>query len=158
MTHRKAQNALILYLDGDLSESVRRDIEQHLSQCDACQTYLVSLRSVWLKPIPLPVESPTRLWSQVATRLYESNRPSPIWKALLDRKPWLVPSSLMALTLIVGIMIGAYLGNFSEPSVTAQPAVAAAEADGVLNAAYVDSFKDIPAGSVGAVYLAGLVD
>lgn len=158
MTHRKVQNQLLLYLDGELSESVRNDIEQHLMQCDACQTYLVSLKSVWLTPSRIAVETPPHLWSQVAARLQESKKTSPLRGSLADRQPWLVPSSLMAATLIVGIIIGAYLGNLSEPSVTAQPAVVAADTDSVLNAAYVDSFKDIPAGSIGSVYLTGLGD
>lgn len=156
MAHRKVQNQLLLYIDGELSESVRSDIEQHLTQCDACRTYLASLKSVWLTPSRITVETPPHLWSQVAVRLYESKKTSSIWEALTDRKPWLVPSSLMVLTMIIGIMIGAYLGNLSEPS--AQPTVVAADTDSVLNAAYVDSFKDIPAGSIGSVYLTGLGD
>ncbi len=158
MTHRNVQNQLLLYLDGELSESVRSDIEQHLIQCDACQAYLVSLKSVWLTPSRIAVETPPHLWSQVAARLYESKKTSPLRGSLTDRNPWLIPSSLMAATLFVGIMIGAYLGNLSAPSVTAQVAVVAADTDSVLNAAYVDSFKDIPAGSIGSVYLTGLGD
>ena len=158
MTHRNVQNGLLLYLDGELAESARRDIEQHLTQCDKCQTYLASLKSVWLTPSPHIVETPPHLWLQVASRLQESKNASPMWESLMGRKPWLIPSSLMAATLIVGILIGAYLGNLSDPTATAQAPVVAAEADSVLNAAYVDSFKDIPAGSVGSVYLAGLGD
>jgi anti-sigma factor RsiW len=64
---------LAAYYDGELSETRRQQVEEHLSDCPACQAELAELRklSKLLLEVPAPerVLSPQRFQTQVKLRL-----------------------------------------------------------------------------------------
>ena len=60
----------------------------------------------------------------------------------------------MLLTLIVGVLIGAYLGNIpvSTPD-NRNTRMTAQNSEDVFDAAYLESFNDMPPESVGQAYM-----
>lgn len=153
MSHRHIQHQLILYLDGELADSDMTQIRTHLEQCPSCRRHLESIACLWRQK-PERVPAPPYLWTRVEARIKEKTRPQPIGFKVLGRLAWLSRPAIMLATLVVGILIGAYLGNLpSSSSDTANAQTTVQDNEGVLNASYLESFNDMPPGSVGQAYM-----
>jgi len=72
------------YLDGDLSDRDRRNLETHLAQCRECESTLSELRSVVERARALePAPPASDLWPAIAARLEPRSR-----KAAASPGPW----------------------------------------------------------------------
>ena len=100
---------LLLYLDGDLSESETKAMDAHLSACPSCARKLHEIASLWKPSGGFDTSSPpSGLWNKVLTGIGDrGERPGN------RRKSWLTPivHPLPVLLLILSIAIGLYLGS-----------------------------------------------
>ncbi len=130
MMDRHVERWLEAYVDGELSDARRRQVETHLRQCARCRARLDELRSLsaWLRrvPAPRPTLSAEQFAAAVVARLPKrppllgraADAPSPWW--------WSVPLVLLAilafgqgaLTVTRGILWLLALGGWEWPGVS----------------------------------------
>ena len=55
------------YLTGEIEETARRDIQEHVTSCDSCREELQSLSAMWTKLEVLQEEQPSK---NLRTRFY----------------------------------------------------------------------------------------
>lgn len=153
MNHRHVRHQLVLYLDGDLSDQDMTRVRDHLDQCLRCRRYFESFASVWHQA-PDRVAPPPFLWTRVEARIRESERPEPLLTDVIRHFALLVRPAVMLLTLIAGVLIGAYLGNLpvSTPD-NRDEQMAIRNSEDVFDVAYLESFNDMPPESVGQAYM-----
>jgi anti-sigma factor RsiW len=131
MECHKAQDHLSAYLDGEVPEELRLEMEAHLKACAACQMELALLdrleRAFETLSAPAPPDVAQRVISQV-------RRPAlPWWRSLS-----------LAASLILGLALGGALaGNFYPNSIYQ------ANGNGSEVLALEDVFRDFPQGSWG---------
>lgn len=158
MSHRKMQSHLLLYVDGELTDRERTAVDRHLSECADCRAYLSRLKSVWQAEPPRPRTPPSYLWARVEAGIRGQVAPRPFWPSRMDRLAFMTRPALMAITLIAGILVGAYLGDLSSTTVSSENPAPAPDPDSVLNASYLETFQDLPPESVDGIYLAGAAE
>ncbi len=111
MKHRFVEDRFFLYIDGDLPPGEQARCEEHLRSCPQCRERVNALRAAWDSDSLLSVSGPTlrlRTRFEAALRGEAPVEPGPTAVSKLD---WLARPALMAATLAVGILIGAYLGS-----------------------------------------------
>lgn len=109
MKHRPVLKNLLLYLDGDLSESETKAMDDHLSACPSCAGKLHEISSLWNSSGRFEREPPpSDLWNDVLIQIRNSPKTS-----VTPPKTWLTPivQPLPVLLLILSIAIGLYLGS-----------------------------------------------
>ncbi len=134
----KARRWLSPYLDGELDESRKTDLEAHLARCGNCRAELARLRGQWAglahaKPAP---QVPPDLWNQVSRALDE-------W----ERLPWyrrreahLLRAACVSVCVAVGFACGALLSWGGAATNDVSPADAVPERMVVAEAFDVRSF------------------
>lgn len=162
MHHRRIQDRLILYIDGELSDAEMASIRGHLQQCPACRRSLERLSAVWLKDEAAGrLAPPPYLWTRVAARVHAMEQHgSPADAAARWIMPLIRPAVMVA-TLIIGIVLGAYLGNIPATQTTEETStsqMAAQDTNGFLNPVDLESFADLPPGSGGRAYMLIMAD
>jgi len=111
--NRKRLNA---YMDGELPERIRREVERHLAGCPTCLLEFDELRG--LEPLlrndevpPVPAGLSSRILAEAAFRQKRKEIPiaaSRGWREFLFQ-PWLVRGATTA-ALVVGLAMGALMG------------------------------------------------
>ncbi len=131
MNCHKVQDHLSPYLDGEVPEELRLEMEVHLKGCAACQTELALLRRLDRAFETLPAPAPPDVAHRVLSRL---RRPAhPWWRSLS-----------LAASLILGLALGGALaGNFYPNSIYK------ANGNGGEILALEDVLRDFPQGSWG---------
>jgi anti-sigma factor RsiW len=123
------------YLDGELKGKRLHEVEEHLAECEACQSELDSLQglSTLLQEAPAPeFPSPERFATQV-NLLLPHKRTAPPKPQLFEVGWWMIPVSLMAVWVFISTAV--LLSNV----------VSAADAFGVLDdttSAWISSSSD----------------
>ena len=151
VNHRYLEDRIILYIDGDLSPEERVRCEEHLDNCPRCRERVGTLREAWHSDTLLPVTGPTlrlRTRFETALRGGDSMDPGP---TIGTRIAWLARSALMAASLAVGILVGAYLG--SGPNGEAAQVEPLPTQTGVLAFSFADDLQVISAEPVEQEYL-----
>jgi hypothetical protein len=95
------------YLDDDLAERERRELEAHLESCPACRVALDELRLVLAEARKLePSAPPTDLWPGIAARMGERRpaRSAPAWREW--RMSLSLPQAAAAAAALVVISVG----------------------------------------------------
>ena len=153
MSHRHVRHQLILYLDGDLSEQDITRVRDHLDQCPHCRRYFESFASAW-RQAPDRVAPPPFLWTRVEARIREPERPARLLADVIRHFALPARPAVMLLTLIAGVLIGAYLGNIPASTPDNREAqIAVQDSEDVFDATYLESFNDMPPESVGQAYM-----
>ena len=143
MKHENTQQNLILYLEGELPEAERTIVRTHLEQCPHCRQYLETLSSVW-QQTPARETPPPFLWTRVEARIQAAEHPLSIREVTVQWFGMMVRPAGMVLTIIIGTMIGSYIGNIPETFFEAATTqVTTRENDAVLNAFYPENMDDI---------------
>lgn len=143
MNHGNIHQNLILYLDGELPEAKRTIVRTHLEQCPQCRQDLETLSSVW-QQTPSRETPPPLLWPRVDARMQAAERPQSSREMTIQWFGMMGRPAVMVLTLIIGIMIGSYIGNIPETSFEAATAPVATQEDNpVLNAFYPENMDSI---------------
>lgn len=151
MNHRFLEDRLFLYIDGDLPSEDQTRCEEHLRTCPRCRERVDALRATWNSDTLMRVSGPTlrlRTRFEAALRGEAFVESGPAAGTKLD---WLGRPALMAATLAVGIVIGAYLGSGPNGE-TAQVETPAADSN-VLAFSFAEDLQDVTAESVGQEYL-----
>lgn len=111
MKHRFVEDRFFLYIDGDLPPGEKAQCEEHLRSCPQCRERVNALRAAWDSDSLLSVPGPTlRLRTRFEAAL-RGEAPVEAGPTALSKLDWLARPALMAATLAVGILIGAYLGS-----------------------------------------------
>ena len=143
MTHAEIRERMILSLDGQLSTEESGVVARHLEDCANCRKELELLASAWTTP-PSPVSAPPRLWAGVRAKIEADGQTVGLVESASRWIHDLAQPAFLALTVVVGILLGSYLGNLAEP--VAVEAVSQAETrqvDEVLNAFYPETLDSV---------------
>jgi len=109
-----AREMLGPYLDVELPDAQRAELEQHLQSCPGCTTELEDQRTMWSELDRLgmrsDVNAPPQLWSAIENRLDTVGPPSSQRRIIsLFRRPMAVAASL-AVLIGAGLFVGLWLG------------------------------------------------
>jgi len=160
--NRKYLNA---YIDGELPERTRREVERHLAGCPACLLELDGLRG--LAPLlkkdkvpPVPAGLSARILAEAAfrQRRKETEKMSGWqWREFLFQS-WLVRGAT-TVALVVGLAVGALMGwtSYLRPD-SGQWVIMTTDENAARNMYAIDVLGAEPRGSIEAATLALLDD
>ena len=146
MKCKKVRRKLVAYLDGELKEKQNFLIEEHLSKCAECrkEVDLLSRTFYFLKNQEhpkLPEDFEANLWRRIYSQ--EKRQVTP---QVLRRPVYLILSAAVAAALIIGVVLGNFLGKVI-PSQNVN-----LEEEEYLTSIGLDNFQDLPPGSLPQVY------
>jgi anti-sigma factor RsiW len=155
MRCRRIQKKFSAYQDGEIASEERKRIAAHLEGCPACRSTYAELEQVWqsLEEIP-EIEVSAGFERRLSARINALPVPGSWW-----RFPWVdwiyrgYPAPAMAaVVLLVGTLLGGYLGNAVMSGFTSAPAqVQALRTD--TNIVSFRVFSAAPPGTLGDGYL-----
>ena len=151
MNHRFLEDRIILYIDGDLPGQEQAACEDHLRICPRCRERVNALSAAWDSDTLMSVSGPAlrlRTRFEAALRGEGPGEPAP---TVVSRLAGLARPAMMAASLVVGILAGAYLGSGPNGD-TAQVDTFPAETS-ELAFILAEDLQDIPAESVSQDYL-----
>ncbi len=103
--HNQIHKKLIFYLEGQLSESERRQVEEHLSGCADCASYFNELKSSLLLLDENKLQEPgPYFYAGVKNRIQARCSKSAISRRVLQ-------PALLVLLLAMGVRFGVWVGN-----------------------------------------------
>ena len=88
---RKIQRELSAYLDGELTPSLRAEVEAHLASCAHCQRELLEMKTLTAGVAALPNLKPApRFLTEVRRKIARDEKPEPMnWQDYVFRPYWL---------------------------------------------------------------------
>ncbi|MBN1957541.1 MAG: zf-HC2 domain-containing protein [Desulfuromonadales bacterium] len=160
--NRKHLNA---YVDGELPDRARREVEHHLSGCSDCALELDSLRG--LAPLlrnedvpPIPAGLSARILAEAAIRQRRNmveKTSGRKWPEFLFQL-WLVRGATTA-ALVVGLAMGGWMAWTSQRSSDLEPWMTVANTESAARSIYAfDVLGAEPQGSIEAATLALLAN
>ena len=152
MRCRKVKKKLSAFIDNELKQEIKSDVERHLAECSFCNQELMLLNQTWdalevFEKIDTSDSFEARYWKKVREK--ELRQPS--FQRLLKIT---IPASAIALVILaVGLSGGIYLGNMLFSKETEAPPENSLS---VMkeNLLYLENFEDLPPESVGSIYVA----
>lgn len=140
MTCDGVADQLASYLDGELPEPMRLELEAHAASCGGCGALLADLDAIRREASALPMLEPSRdLWSGIAARidapvasLEESRRT----RAAVHRRAWMRPSLAAAALVLITAGVTHY---FTRASIDAGNSARGAQPTQVAQVTPVDS-------------------
>ena len=155
MNCHRIKKRLAAYQDGEIGGKERERISAHLRDCPSCRIVLAELEQVWqsLEKIP-EIQASPGFERRLFARVNAVPDPRSWW-----RFPWAswiyraYPASAMAaVLLLVGTLLGGYLGNAVVSGLSSAPAqVHASRTDTGIVSFWV--FAAAPPGTLGDGYL-----
>lgn len=130
------------YVDGELDERKKQEIDRHLQDCAACRAFTAAVSAVTIEPLrkTSPEEPPAFLWTRIQSRLEQDHTRSRIkWLGVLATLSMFIVMALTGNYLVLGVLSPA----------TQQETVASAEVSRQLS---LSEFNDMPNEQVEAVY------
>ncbi|MCK4225121.1 MAG: zf-HC2 domain-containing protein [candidate division Zixibacteria bacterium] len=157
MNCKNIKKSLVSFLENELPEERRVEIENHLKICPHCSHLLEEFSELWqavehrekIQPSPY-------FWTRLKQRIveYEEGR-KPVLGWFGGLIGWARPAVAVAV-LLIGIFLGYSLGNFPQ-TVNGQTAYQADERAIALEQFFdsynLDPLVDLPTGSIEATYL-----
>ncbi len=157
MNCKSVKENLVFFLENELAEKQRIQMENHFENCPDCSRLLEEFSLLWqgvqqregIQPSPY-------FWTRLKQRIveYEEGR-KPVLGWLGRLAGWARPAVAVAATLIC-IFLGYSLGNFPRQvngqtvSQVGERAVAVQE---FFDSDYLNPLSDLPSGSIEATYL-----
>jgi anti-sigma factor RsiW len=155
MNCHPTQNRLSAYQDGEIAGEERKRIATHLEGCPACRSAYAELEQVWqsLEKIP-EIDSSTGFEGRLFERINAVPEPrawrSFHWVPWVDQ--WHLAPAMAAVLLLMGAVLGGYLGNALVSGLLSAPAqVQALKAD--TDIVSFRAFSAVPPGTLGDGYL-----
>ncbi len=112
MNHKTIKKKLLRYLDDELPQRERSEIDAHLQDCQACREDFKYFKTLWQPDNPVePVIPPPFLWTRISTRLKEETKRSFAIKAK-NKLPAVLRPVMTAVVLLFTVWAGIQLGNF----------------------------------------------
>ncbi len=156
MTCQEAKRSFLTYIDLELSSNLKKQMDDHLSDCAACQRELKLLAEIYRPAKEIQkIEPAPFLWQKLYLKISQhENRHQAV--------PWLpvrlLPVGAQVVWILIfsiSVLLGIYLG--SSPNLTANESpVNSASAiinEDFENDTYINSFDNLPSQSLGKVYL-----
>lgn len=114
MKHKKIQKRFLLHIDGDLHESERLLIEQHLTECSSCKNHFEELANIWNEERRLEQPLPSQaLWYDLKNRMEKKTR-KPILAAINNAK-FLLNTAFTVGVVVFAILTGSWFGSMLNP-------------------------------------------
>lgn len=158
MDHRYLKDRSLLYLDGELSSQEYQQCRDHLKGCAQCRQQLETLAAVWQHETYEPVSVPSvRLRARIDSAIRGQEISQPIQILFRERLAYMARPALMMATLVIGVLIGSYLGQISTRPTEDAP-IASNGIETELAAPYMERFQDLPPESVSRDYMMVTVD
>lgn len=123
MFYHSTKKKLLPYLDGELSQAERSQVEEHVAACDQCRReleYLRSLTSALRSAAPEVEPEPVDIWPRVQVQITKVPQRNQGW---LSGARLQIAGAAVALLLIVGVGFG-IVGQFGGSAKLAQPPMA----------------------------------
>ena len=142
------KNSIIDYLEGNISEKERVEIENHLPGCEKCRILVKEVSSIWNDMVsPSEPEISPFFWQKLQRRILEYER-SERWYIKIIENPfkYLKPVTV-GLLFAVGVFFGYELGN---SYINREMSIYQEEFDENI---YIKVFDSIPEGSIGDAYI-----
>jgi predicted anti-sigma-YlaC factor YlaD len=151
------KKSLMPFLENELPEERRVEMENHLKICPECSRLLEEFSQLWQTMAhPEKIQPSPYFWTRLKQRIigYEEGR-KPVWGWLGGLVGWARPAVAVA-ALLICIFLGYSLGDFPQP-VNGQTAYQGDERAVALEE-FFDSYNldpsiSLPAGSIEATYL-----
>ena len=157
MKHKEIRKKLLRYIDLELSEKERAEIQLHLERCEQCREDFQLLSGAWKLSQPIKRAQPSPfLWNKISARLDEKvQRGQLIHKAVLFIRQTARPA-LTAAIVLLGFFIGIKLGNrlFMENLSSWQTSEVSIQSQSEFG---LENFRVLPSSSLGSE-LAALMD
>jgi anti-sigma factor RsiW len=130
------------YVDGELDERGKQEIDRHLRDCAACRAYAAAVSNLAVEPLrtTIPVEPPAFLWTRIRSHLEQE----PVHGGL----KWLNVVATFSMFVVMALA-GNYLVSGMLGSPAQQEIVASAEVSQQLS---LTEFNDMPDEQVETVY------
>jgi anti-sigma factor RsiW len=142
----QVRRKLSAYLDGEVSERDKKEIDGHLQQCKGCQEELAALSGVSDSlGIMAGMEPPSYFMTRVRQCIREEVKPRPF----LGKVRSIVFSAATAFAVVVSLLIGNQVGRILYQSVAATGESQTAETTDVFGLGTLDEFPD---GSLSDIY------
>jgi anti-sigma factor RsiW len=115
---------LIAYMDGSIDRTRRREMEAHLSACNACRQRAAELRELWQVLDEVPVVPPSPGFDAlVRARIAQNGARSGLWA-------WLVaPSPRLAIGVTALLFFSVWLSSLRPAARPPAPVVASSDAE-----------------------------
>ena len=157
MNCKKVKKSVVPFLENELPEEQRVEMENHIKICPGCSHLLEEFSQLWgALEHREKIQASPYFWTRLKQRIieYEKGR-KPVLGWLEGLVGWARPAVAVA-TLLICIFLGYSLGNFPQ-SVNGQTADQADERT-VAFEQFFDSYNlvplvDLPTGSIEATYL-----
>lgn len=156
MKCKKVRKKLVLFLDGELSEKQRIEIQNHLNSCPDCLKQVDVLLKIWDVSGELErIEPSPYLWNNLSLRIAEYESSKNLFSTFFETiARYAVPATAVVIFLI-GIFTGIYLGSFpnsQKPKDSSLNSDVTAK-EKFMRSSYLDSFDDLPPESIGGIYI-----
>jgi hypothetical protein len=156
MNCKNAKNNFISFLQNELTEEIRVEMENHFKACSNCSRLLEEFSQLWgvlehrerIQPSPF-------FWTRLSQKLIEDEEGKKSALGWLERLAGQARPAIAIGVLVICIFLGYSLGNFAQPvngqttSPTDQRAVVLQE---FFDSHYLNPLNDLPAGSIEATY------
>ncbi|MDD5131751.1 MAG: zf-HC2 domain-containing protein [bacterium] len=130
------------YIDGELAEQRKQEIDHHLRECPACRAFAAAVRSMAVDPLKETTleEPPAFLWTRIQSRL----EPAHSGRGTRWLNIAVTLSMFLAMTFTGNYLVSGMLG-----SATQQETIISAEVTQQLS---LSEFNDMPNEQVEEVY------
>ncbi|MFZ5517228.1 MAG: anti-sigma factor family protein [Candidatus Zhuqueibacterota bacterium] len=157
MKCHQVKKKLSAFQDGEVSESLKLDIQRHLRECPDCSAILRRMEQVWSQLSNAEtITSAPYFWARLSHRIQRQDAQ----KRFIDRlaAPFsLLPKPVITtLVFLIGIMIGIYLGKSIYKDANAPISITLEQE--MEQQTSVSSFSDLPANSVSEIYASMIAD
>lgn len=156
MKCKKLRKKLILFLEGELSEKQRIEIQNHLNGCPSCLKQVELLSKVWEGAGELErIEPSPYLWNKLSLRIAEYENSQNLFSAFFEKIARYAIPATTTLIFLIGIIVGIYLGSFSNSQNAKASRINSVDAarEKFVKSSYLDSFDDLPPESIGRIYI-----
>lgn len=119
MKCQKTEKYLIAYIEGNINQELRQEIESHLADCPNCTRLLARSQQLWdgLELVDT-LETPDNFYVGIQQKINNKHHKSVPWfERMLKLERALVPSLATGIVL-VGVLIGNFVGNSIYQNVT----------------------------------------
>ena len=156
MKCNKVKSKFILFLDNELKENTKEQIQSHLNCCPGCAKKLKALADVYLPVAEIEkFDAKSYLWEKIYLKICEGEYKSTRKFGFLQNIPRFASIFLLAVIFSVSVMFGVYLGNYSsfQDNQTLTNNSEISDQERFVQENYIDSFDDMPNESIASFYL-----
>ncbi len=151
MNCQDVRKKLSAFQDGEVSDSQKLAIQNHLQTCQKCALVFQEIENMWEALAQADtIEKAPYFWTRLSQRIEAQQNRDRIFDRLIAPLIYLPKPIISTVIFIFGLLIGVYLGkNIYRESTSTVPITLEQEMEQQLS---VSSFTDLSSGSVGEIY------